>query len=101
MRLTPFAFGLLAALPAVVSGQSLSFVDYEPRSTLVVPEHHPQRARFPFVDIHSHYDGQAFFDDTLSPSNAHGVTTVILGVCGIGWLGGDAGWVGVCGNAGG
>ena len=38
-----------------------------------------------FVDIHSHYDGQAFFDDTLSPSNAHGVTTVVLGVCGIGF----------------
>lgn len=38
-----------------------------------------------FVDIHSHYDGQAFFDDSLSPSNAHGVTTVVVGVCGIGF----------------
>lgn len=28
--------------------------DYEPRSTLVVPEHHPPRARFPFIDVHSH-----------------------------------------------
>lgn len=38
-----------------------------------------------FVDIHSHYDGQVFFDDALSPSNAHGVTTVVVGICGIGF----------------
>ncbi|MBK7950250.1 MAG: amidohydrolase family protein [Deltaproteobacteria bacterium] len=38
-----------------------------------------------FVDIHSHYDGQAIFDSALAPSNAHGVTTVVLGVCGIGF----------------
>ena len=38
-----------------------------------------------FVDIHSHYDGQAFFDESLSPSTGHGVTTVVLGVCGIGF----------------
>ena len=38
-----------------------------------------------FVDVHSHYDGQAFFDDALAPSNGHGVTTVVLGSCGIGF----------------
>ena len=38
-----------------------------------------------FVDIHSHYDGQVLFDDSLAPSNAHGVTTVLVGVCGIGF----------------
>lgn len=38
-----------------------------------------------FVDIHSHYDGQVMFDDSLAPSNAHGVTTVLVGVCGIGF----------------
>jgi N-acyl-D-aspartate/D-glutamate deacylase len=38
-----------------------------------------------FVDVHSHYDGQAFYDDTLAPSNGHGVTTVVLGSCGIGF----------------
>lgn len=38
-----------------------------------------------FVDIHTHYDGQAIWSDTLSPSSSHGVTTAVLGNCGVGF----------------
>jgi len=38
-----------------------------------------------FVDIHSHYDGQATWDDRLVPSSWHGVTTTVMGNCGVGF----------------
>src|ERR1700759_3520420 len=38
-----------------------------------------------WVDIHSHYDGQVTWDSQLAPSFWHGVTTVLMGNCGVGF----------------
>jgi N-acyl-D-aspartate/D-glutamate deacylase len=38
-----------------------------------------------FVDIHTHYDGQATWDSRLTPSAWHGVTTAVMGNCGVGF----------------
>ncbi len=38
-----------------------------------------------WVDIHTHYDGQATWDEVLAPSSWHGVTTIVTGNCGVGF----------------
>ena len=50
--------------------------EYDARGKLVTPG---------FVDVHTHYDGQATWDDHLAPSSWHGVTTAVMGNCGVGF----------------
>jgi len=38
-----------------------------------------------WVDIHTHYDGQATWDQDLAPSSTHGVTSIVMGNCGVGF----------------
>jgi predicted TIM-barrel fold metal-dependent hydrolase len=53
---------ILLLAPLALAAQTMSIEEYEPRSTLKVPEHPKTRARFPFVDVHGHQrlmsDGQ-------------------------------------------
>lgn len=42
---------------AGLSGQEMTFEDYDPKSTLIVPEHRPSRAKYPFIDVHNHQRG--------------------------------------------
>ncbi|WP_436775915.1 N-acyl-D-amino-acid deacylase family protein [Yinghuangia sp. YIM S09857] len=66
--------GLVAEVAETVVGEAREVVD---ASGLVVTPG--------FVDIHTHYDGQVTWDTQLDPSAAHGVTTVVIGNCGVGF----------------
>jgi N-acyl-D-aspartate/D-glutamate deacylase len=57
-----------------VSGRGREEIDAD--GALVIPG---------FVDVHSHYDGQATWANRLSPSSHHGVTTTVAGNCGVGF----------------
>jgi len=65
--------GRIAAI-GKVTGQGAEEIDA--RGQLVAPG---------FVDIHTHYDGQATWDGRMQPSSWHGVTTVVMGNCGVGF----------------
>lgn len=65
--------GIIAAL-GDVQGQGREEIDAS--GLLVTPG---------FVDIHTHYDAQATWDPWLTPSTQHGVTTVVIGNCGVGF----------------
>ncbi|OBF24377.1 amidohydrolase [Mycobacterium kubicae] len=65
--------GVIAAV-GTVSGDATREIDAT--GLLVTPG---------FVDLHTHYDGQAIWSERLTPSSAHGVTTVVMGNCGVGF----------------
>ena len=66
--------GVIAAVGEQIEGEARETLDATGR--LVTPG---------FVDIHTHYDGQATWDSLLDPSASHGVTTVVAGNCGVGF----------------
>jgi N-acyl-D-amino-acid deacylase len=66
--------GLIVEVAPRVDGTARRVIDATGR--LVTPG---------FVDIHTHYDGQVTWDDQMSPSSGHGVTTVVMGNCGVGF----------------
>ncbi len=53
MRIRTASFAALLAA-GFADAQTMSIEDYEPKSTLVVPEHRVTRAKYPFVDVHNH-----------------------------------------------
>ncbi|MBI1238691.1 MAG: amidohydrolase family protein [Alphaproteobacteria bacterium] len=65
--------GRIAAV-GKVEGRGVEEIDA--RGKLVTPG---------FVDIHTHYDGQVTWDERLTPSAWHGVTTAVMGNCGVGF----------------
>ena len=67
------AGGRIAAIGRV-SGRAPTEIDA--RNMVVTPG---------FVDIHTHYDGQVTWENRVLPSSAHGVTTVVMGNCGVGF----------------
>src|SRR5215207_9479137 len=65
--------GVIAAVGAV-DGDAIREVDAT--GLLVTPG---------FIDLHTHYDGQAIWSERMTPSSAHGVTTAVMGNCGVGF----------------
>ena len=66
--------GVIAEVAPSIEAEAAETVDAAGR--LVTPG---------FVDIHTHYDGQATWDSSLDPSAGHGVTTLVMGNCGVGF----------------
>ena len=64
--------GKIAAVGGVLTGKQTVDAD----GALVTPG---------WVDVHTHFDGQAAWDDTLDPSFSNGVTTLVMGNCGVGF----------------
>jgi predicted TIM-barrel fold metal-dependent hydrolase len=77
LKLT-FLLFLLFAFSLQVTAQTMDFEAYDPPSTLVVPEHPKTRAKFPFVDVHSHHWGMATQDLKVLISQ---MDSMNMGIC--------------------
>lgn len=66
--------GRIVQVAATIVGEAVEEIDAAGK--LVTPG---------FIDIHTHYDGQISWDTLLEPSSGHGVTTVVVGNCGVGF----------------
>ncbi|MFM8483265.1 MAG: amidohydrolase family protein, partial [Actinomycetota bacterium] len=66
--------GRIVEIAPVIAGQAVEEIDA--RGKIVTPG---------FVDIHTHFDGQVTWDSLLEPTSGHGVTTIVMGNCGVGF----------------
>ena len=66
--------GVIVELGGAISGAANNSINAE--GAIVTPG---------FVDIHTHFDGQVSWDDKMDPSFSHGVTSVVMGNCGVGF----------------
>ncbi len=66
--------GIITAVEAGLTGRATREIDAD--GLTITPG---------FVDVHTHYDGQATWDPMLAPSSIHGVTSLVMGNCGVGF----------------
>jgi N-acyl-D-amino-acid deacylase len=66
--------GLIVEVGGTISGSALNTIDAD--GAIVTPG---------WVDVHTHYDGQVCWDSAMAPSADNGVTTVVMGNCGVGF----------------
>ncbi|MBY0400615.1 amidohydrolase family protein, partial [Myxococcota bacterium] len=67
--------GRIAAVGSLAASDARDAVVVDCTSQIVAPG---------FIDVHTHYDAQVFWDPDLTPSSWHGITTVVMGNCGFG-----------------